>query len=1188
MASDGTRLGPFRLTRVIGQGAMGVVWAAQHRARGKEVAIKLLHEGSLRDDWALESFQKEVRAQAGLSHAGIVTVLDHGVVDKKTPGLQAGAPYLVMEIIDGVQLHGYTARMPWSRLRDVLFQLLDALSHSHARGVIHRDLKPGNVIVLRNRGQIATPTGQDPFRITLTDFGLAQAVDRGSPADAVVAGTPAYMAPEQLYGLWRDQGPWTDLYALGCLAWGLATGEPPFGRQKKVAEFRDLHLRAKPPAFKPAHPVPEGFEGWLRRLLEKRPDNRFNRAAEASFALLGLEGGLRRSAMGGGYGELPRRDSPTIVPEAGGVPLQSGQSTSLPNDAAALEALMAQAIDALDEATGLLPLDAIEPLSLGSEPLPRVRVPMPLTWQHPRPPARPEPLPGVGLNLVAIREAELVGRELERDALWAALTQVHTELSQRAVVLAGPAGCGRTRMGSWLAERADEVGAATVLTASHVRGGGALDGLTGMLARHLRSEGLTKEELSDRLRPWRELAAPLAELVHPTGDVVFASPKERHGVVLRFLERLSRPLGPDQKAVPVILVLDDAHWSADALAFAQMLLSSTRSIPVLLIVTTQDEALGELPAARGALTALSRSNKTTQLRVEALAPKAHRRLLQEMLGMDHALVGAIADRTAGNPKFAIQLIEDWAERDLLEAAAGGFRLRRGVSMDLPRDLQSVWQERVQRVLAESSGMASQALEIAAVLGESVAIDEWKAVCAEARIPLPPGLLSKLSERRLIQGSQERFRFSNAMLREALLNQAREAKRSPSWHKACAAVLMRRPDRGVGVSERLGRHLLLSGQAEPALEVLLEGGKRAIDRAELESAHRQLQARERAMKRLRIPANDARWGEGWLTHAFLLFFARRYAAGEKWLSRAEQGAQKHGWRRVRARGMRERSRFERRAQDLPAAAKALRAALSLAPDDDELAASSRLGLGAVLLLQGKTDEAQSLLEQAHQAYQWSGSASGMADCEIHLARCAIQQGRLDQAQEHVETAQTLFEQASSSWKAAECLNMLGEIARSKGNLARAEQLYQKAAQRLEEVGHPDPYLPRVNLGLVLAARGEHARARAVLVPNLRILEQGRSPMMAGTVHLALLTPTANLGEWQAFDGHLSSAERILESSGFVDVENANLAERAGKSALAMGKFTRAREAWHIALKQWKALGREDKVGDVREMLADMGE
>lgn len=1166
---------------------MGVVWAAQHRARGKEVAIKLLHEGSLRDDWALESFQKEVRAQAGLSHSGIVTVLDHGVVDTRTPGLQAGAPYLVMEIIDGVQLHGYTARLPWQRLRDVLFQLLDALSHSHARGVIHRDLKPGNVIVLRNRGQIAQPAGTDDFRITLTDFGLAQAVDRGSPADAVVAGTPAYMAPEQLYGLWRDQGPWTDLYALGCLAWGLATGEPPFGRQKKVTEFRDLHLRAKPPAFKPAHPVPEGFEGWLRRLLEKRPDNRFNRAAEASFALLGLEGGLRRSAMGGSYGELPRRDSPTIVPELGGA-MQSGQSQSLPNDLAQLEALMTQAIDALDEATGLLPLDAVEPMALSNEPLPRVRVPMPTTWEHPRPPARPEPLPGVGLNLVAIREAELVGREHERDALWGALNQVHGELTQRAVILTGPAGCGRTRLGSWLGERADEVGAATVFTASHVRGGGALDGITGMIARHLRSEGLTRDELMDRLRPWRELAAPLAELVHPTGEVVFASPKERHGVVLRFLERLSRPLGPLQKAVPVILVLDDAHWSADALAFAQMVLSSTRSVPVLLVITAQAEALGELPAARGALSALSRSAKTAHLQVDALAPKAHRRLLQEMLGMDQALVGAIADRTAGNPKFAIQLIEDWAERDLLEAAAGGFRLRRGVTMDLPRDLQSVWQERVQRVLDESDSMASQALQIAAVLGDSVAKDTWKEVCAEARVSLSPSLLARLRERRLIQESEEHFRFSNAMLREALLNQAREEKRSPSWHKACAAVLRKRPDHGVGVSERLGRHLLLSGQAEPALAVLLEGGKRAIDRAELESAHRQLQARERAMKRLRIPQDDPRWGSGWLAHVSLLFFARRYEAAEKWLSRTEQGAERFAWRRVKAQALRERARFERRAQDLPAAAKALRGALALAPDDDELAAGSRLGLGTVLLLQGDAHAARALLEQAHQSYQWSGSASGMADCEFQLARCALQQSRPQEAQEHVETAQRLYEEASASWKAAECLNMMGEIARAQGQLAKAEMLYQQAGGRLEEVGHPDPYLPRVNLGLVLAARGEHARARAVLLPNLKVLERGRSPMLTGTVHLALLAPCAALGEWQAFDRHLDAAQRILDSSGFVDVENATLAQRAGQAALAMGKYTRARESWRIALRQWKALGREDRVGDVREALTEMGQ
>ncbi|MED5374163.1 MAG: protein kinase [Myxococcota bacterium] len=1169
MARDGTVLGPFRLTRVIGQGAMGVVWEAQHRARRKRVAVKLLHEGSLRDDWAVASFQKEVRAQAGLSHSGIVRVLDHGVVEEGSHRLPKDSPFLVMELIDGGPLHTYTGRMSWPRLRDVLLQLLDALSHSHARGVIHRDLKPGNVLVLEELGQMPLPTGSGPFRITLTDFGLAQAVDRGSPADGVVAGTPAYMAPEQLYGLWRDQGPWTDLYSVGCMAWALATGEPPFGRKRPVAEFRDMHLRAPPPAFRPLNPVPRGFEAWLRRLLEKRPSTRFNRAAEAAFALLGIEGG---------------------APGSGG--LTSGSVQSLAGDKDQLRALMTQAIEALDEATGVLPLDAIEPLAAPApalqpgQPLPRVRVPSPPGWAHPRPPRHPEPLPGVGLNLVALRESEVVGRSSERDALWAELREVHSSLSQRAVLLQGPAGCGRSRLGTWLCERADEVGAATALHASHTKAGEG-DGVVGMLARHLRAAGLTRQELLDRLRPQGELATPLAELVQPSGELGFSSRRERFGVILRYLEQLSRPLGPLQKQVPVVLVLDDVHWSQEALAFAQHLLESVRSVPILLVLITQDEALAELPAARGALTKLARSPRCATLRVEALPAADHRAMLREVLGMDQAVVDAVASRTSGNPKFALQLVEDWAERRLLEAAPGGYRLRRGVTMDLPPDLQSVWKERVQRVLSERTAEAAQALELAAVMGEEIALSEWRQACELAKVSIPADLLEELRKRRLIQDTgDDGLRFSNVMLREALLNQARERKRSHHWHKACAQVLQRRADHGLSVPERLGKHLLLSGQPEPALQILLDGGKAAVERAELDAAARQLQTRERAMKRLRVPMQDPRWGEGWLAQAFLLFFARRYEQGDTILRRAEAGAERFGWRMVKAQALRERSRFERRNQDLPAAAKALREALRLAPDDPELAASSRLGLGAVLLLQGNTTEARQLLEQAHQDYQWEGKLGGMADCELHLARCDIQQGALDSALERIQRARSLYSEARSSWKAAECLNMLGEISRSKGDLAGAESWYREAAQALEAVGHPDPYLPQINLGLVLSEKGEYGRARAVLLPKLKTLERGRSPMMVATLHLALLTPSAHLGEWGAWDRHLETARRVLSESGYVDIENAQQAQRAGESAQALGERDRARRVWRVALEQYRALGREAEMAAARDALAEL--
>ena len=164
------QVGPFELVASIGKGAMGQVWKARHRRDRAEVAIKFLSVSG--DEWALEAFRNEVRAAAGLAHPGIVRVLDHGVVTASDSaavegGFEEGCPYLVMELIQGQPLYREVGRLSWDRLADLLLQLLDALAHSHARGVVHRDLKPGNVLL----------TWRDGLRAMLTDFGLSHAVN---------------------------------------------------------------------------------------------------------------------------------------------------------------------------------------------------------------------------------------------------------------------------------------------------------------------------------------------------------------------------------------------------------------------------------------------------------------------------------------------------------------------------------------------------------------------------------------------------------------------------------------------------------------------------------------------------------------------------------------------------------------------------------------------------------------------------------------------------------------------------------------------------------------------------------------------------------------------------------------------------------------------------------------------------
>jgi tetratricopeptide (TPR) repeat protein len=279
-------LGPFHLTRCIGRGGMAEVWSGVHAAQGVPVAVKVMTGERMREAQYRTAFRSEAQAVASLDHPGIVLMLDHGEVDAEAEAasrglLALGSPYLAMELAD----HGTLAEaseMRWERLRTILLALLDALAHAHARGVVHRDLKPSNVLVFgHGEGQ----------RLKLADFGLAQAVEilEAHPdSTEFVCGTPSYMAPEQLRGEWRDYGPWTDLYGLGCVAWMLACGRPPF-HDVGLLELVRRQLEEEPPRFQPLFPVPPGFESWLRRLLEKPPGRRFVRAADAQWALLHLD-----------------------------------------------------------------------------------------------------------------------------------------------------------------------------------------------------------------------------------------------------------------------------------------------------------------------------------------------------------------------------------------------------------------------------------------------------------------------------------------------------------------------------------------------------------------------------------------------------------------------------------------------------------------------------------------------------------------------------------------------------------------------------------------------------------------------------------------------------------------------------------------------------------------------------------
>jgi serine/threonine-protein kinase len=320
-------VGPYVLLERIGQGGMGQVFKARHTLMHRLVALKLIRRERLGDPSAVARFHREIRAAAKLSHPNIVIAHDAG---------QAGdAHYLVMELVEGPDLSKLVRQsgpLPVALACEVARQAAVGLQYAHEQGLVHRDIKPSNLVLA------AAPGGAGPGTVKVLDLGLARLVGGDGPAateltrDGALMGTPAYLAPEQADDA-RAADARADVYALGSTLYYLLTGRPPLPEGSLTQKLLALQQSEPEPVESLRPEVPAALGAVLRRMMAKRPADRFQTPAEAAAALAPFCAGAAAAVMAPRTGP----DAPTeslvggrAQPGSGWTLSMSGSVTQVP------------------------------------------------------------------------------------------------------------------------------------------------------------------------------------------------------------------------------------------------------------------------------------------------------------------------------------------------------------------------------------------------------------------------------------------------------------------------------------------------------------------------------------------------------------------------------------------------------------------------------------------------------------------------------------------------------------------------------------------------------------------------------------------------------------------------------------------------------------------------------------------
>ncbi len=758
----------YEVVSVLGEGGMGIVYRCRDQATGQYVAIKRVipPEGKLAGEYVMW-FYKEARALAALNHPGIVRARDFGQ-------LADGSPYLAMELASGISLHDLTAtRLGFEVIWSIVDQVLGALAHAHARGIVHGDLKPSNVLVEEQEDA--------PPLVHILDFGLAwlrqdthdERLDGEKSmefAPHAGAGTPGYMAPEQIQHEMHHVCGATDVYSLGCILYKLLSGRAPFTGDPKA--LLRQHAFDRVPPLELAIEAPAEVATFVERMLAKRPWDRWEFAAEA------------------------RAEWARFRPDA-------------------------------DVGAEVWHFPAVSRASAGKAATTRK------TGTHgPNPmlSAATERAPG----LLSMRPSPLVGRDDVRRLLHEVCDDV-TEgrgPTHRLVILVGPAGAGKSRIAEWLCEVVHEEGTMIPLRARYRPMRTPLDGMLGAVTQYYNFERTDRDSIErSLLSRWkvkkddkngRAWVAGAAEWLRPAQQGADVGPtglrftldtlETRRQVHRYTLRRVAR-------GRPLLFWLDDLHH-AGATTFEGLVRlhenDPDQRIVMVATVRAEDVQLGT-PAA-DLLRQLREVLDGAVVEINAMDPETTTALLQASLPLDETAAREAARRSRGNPLFALQQLHAWALAGNLELLNGLYRVPPEVLALRPQTTAELWDSRV-AALPEEHRLAAYAV---ATLGGDIRREVLHALLSALGLPADACIISLQKAEIMLPRGPARYGWPHALLQEHLLTGlSARADQRQVFHAAADALLHHPLANTRRVVRQRVVNLLNAGEPDNAAELLFD-------------------------------------------------------------------------------------------------------------------------------------------------------------------------------------------------------------------------------------------------------------------------------------------------------------------------------------------------------------------------------